>query len=139
MIPQQIILVQTTFGSVLPFADETADCFYRHLFQLEPSLRPMFKSDMDSQRRKLISSLVLVIKNLQYPEVFLHKVQNLARAHVGYGVQPHHYDLVGAALLYAIEQRLGEAFTAEVMAAWLAAYTLLADVMKTAAYELQPF
>ena len=135
MTPEQIIIVQTTFSYVLPFADETADSFYHHLFHLEPSLRPMFKRDMDSQRRKLISSLVLVIKNLQRPEVFLLKVQNLGRTHVDYGVQSHHYDLVGKALLYAIEQRLGADFTAEVEAAWVAAYTLLANVMKTAAYE----
>ena len=138
MTPEQIIIVQTTFGTVLPFADETADCFYYRLFQLDPSLRSLFKHNIDLQRRKLISSLVLVIKNLQRPEVFLHKVQHLGRAHVAYGVSPHHYDLVGEALLYAIAQRLGTDFTQEVRAAWLAAYTLLANTMQTAAATPQP-
>lgn len=135
MTPEQIIIVQATFGSVLPFADETAESFYHRLFELDPSLRAMFKHDLESQRRKLISSLVLVIKNLQRPEVFLHKVQNLGRAHVDYGVQPHHYDLVGEALVYAIAQRLGEDFTFEVKAAWVAAYSLLAKAMQTAVNE----
>jgi nitric oxide dioxygenase len=138
MTPEQIIIVQTTFGTVLPFADETADAFYHRLFQLDISLRPMFKHDIDLQRRKLISSLVLVIKNLQRPEVFLHKVQNLGRAHVGYGVQSHHYDLVGEALLYAIEQRLGRDFTPEVKAAWSEAYNLVANTMQTAAATPEP-
>jgi hemoglobin-like flavoprotein len=136
MTPEQIILVQTTFGTVLPFADETAEVFYAHLFALDPSLRAMFKHTIESQRRKLIISLVLVVKNLQRPEVFLHKVQNLGRAHMAYGVQPHHYDLVGQALLYAIAQRLREDFTPEVEAAWLAAYTLLATAMQTTAANL---
>jgi hemoglobin-like flavoprotein len=136
MTPEQIILVQTTFGTVLPFADETAEVFYAHLFALDPSLQAMFKHTIESQRRKLIISLVLVVKNLQRPEVFLHKVQNLGRAHMAYGVQPHHYDLVGQALLYAIAQRLREDFTPEVEAAWLAAYTLLATAMQTTAANL---
>lgn len=138
MTPEQIILVQTTFGTVLPFADETAEAFYAHLFALDPSLRAMFKHTIESQRRKLIISLVLVVKNLQRPEVFLHKVQNLGRAHMAYGVQPHHYDLVGQALLYAIAQRLGEDFTLEVEAAWKAAYTLLAMAMQTAVADPPP-
>ena len=135
MTPEQIIIVQATFGTVLPFADETAESFYGRLFELDPSLRAMFNNDLESQRRKLISSLVLVIKNLQRPEVFLHKIQNLGRAHVGYGVRSHHYDLVGEALLYAIAQRLGEDFTFEVKAAWVEAYNLLANAMQTAVNE----
>lgn len=135
MTPEQIIIVQATFGTVLPFADETAETFYNRLFDLDPSLRAMFKHDLESQRRKLISSLVLVIKNLQRPEVFLHKIQNLGRAHASYGVQPYHYDLVGESLLYAIAQRLGEDFTLEVKAAWVEAYALLANAMQTAIDE----
>ena len=138
MTPDQIMLVQISFGAVLPFADETAEAFYQRLFELDPSLRPMFKNNIELQKRKLISSLVLIIKNLQRPDVFLHKVQNLGRTHVGYGVQPHHYELVGTALLYALEQRIGPDFTPEVKAAWVSAYTLLADVMQTAALEKQP-
>jgi hemoglobin-like flavoprotein len=135
MTPEQIILVQTSFGTVLPFADEMAEAFYLRLFELDLSLRPMFKNDMELQKRKLISSLVMVIKNLQRPDVFLHKVQNLGRNHVGYGVQPHHYHLVGQALLYAIEQRVGSDYSPDVEAAWVAAYALLANVMQTAALE----
>jgi hemoglobin-like flavoprotein len=138
MTPEQIILVQTTFGTVLHFADETAEAFYAHLFALDPSLRAMFKHTIESQRRKLIISLVLVVKNLQRPEVFLHKVQNLGRAHMAYGVQPHHYDLVGQALLYAIAQRLREDFSPEVEAAWKAACTLLATAMQTAVADPLP-
>lgn len=59
-------------------------------------------------------------------------VQQLGRNHVGYGVVPEHYDTVGAALVWTLEQGLGEAFTPEVKEAWIAVYTLLASVMKDA-------
>jgi nitric oxide dioxygenase len=60
--------------------------------------------------------------------------QDMARRHVGYGVQPAHYDTVGAALLWTLEQDLGPAFTDETREAWATAYGTLAQVMKDAAY-----
>jgi hemoglobin-like flavoprotein len=60
--------------------------------------------------------------------------QDLARRHVDYGVQPGHYDSVGAALLWTMEQGLGSKFSDEVKAAWASAYGTLSQVMKDAAY-----
>jgi hemoglobin-like flavoprotein len=57
----------------------------------------------------------------------------LGERHVQYGVQPHHYDIVGAALLWTLAQGLGKHFTSEVEEAWTAAYTLLANTMQEAA------
>ena len=61
--------------------------------------------------------------------------QALARRHVGYGVRAAHYDSVGMALLWTLEQGLGPAFTAELRTAWAAAYETLAGAMKQAAYD----
>ena len=49
-------------------------------------------------------------------------MQALGRRHAGYGVRPEHYDTVGAALLWTLEQGLGDAFTDDVRAAWAEAY-----------------
>jgi hemoglobin-like flavoprotein len=54
---------------------------------------------------------------------------------VQYGVHPEHYGTVGAALLWTLEQELGAAFTPEVREAWTTAYTVLAELMTTAAGE----
>ena len=45
--------------------------------------------------------------------------------HAGYGVQPAHYDTVGAALLDTLQADLGAAFTPELREAWTAMYTSL--------------
>jgi nitric oxide dioxygenase len=44
-------------------------------------------------------------------------------------VAAEHYAPVGAALIWTLEQGLGDAFTAETREAWIAAYTLLSGVM----------
>ena len=55
--------------------------------------------------------------------------------HTDYGVHDEHYAIVGEALLWTLEQGLGEHYTPEVADAWAAVYTLLATVMKQAAAE----
>ncbi|MCA9952702.1 MAG: hypothetical protein KDE48_23795 [Anaerolineales bacterium] len=53
-------------------------------------------------------------------------------------MQAADYDIVGATLLWTLEQGLGAAFTAEVKQAWTNVYSVLADTMKQAAYAPQP-
>ena len=60
-------------------------------------------------------------------------LKELGRRHLNYGVQNEHYDTVGAALLWTLEQGLGDAFTGEVKEAWTAAYALMSGVMKEVA------
>ena len=66
-------------------------------------------------------------------ETILPAVKDLGRRHVGYGVEPAHYETVGTALIATLEKGLGSGFTPEVRAAWIEAYTALAAVMQDAA------
>ena len=60
-------------------------------------------------------------------------VQDLGGRHGGYGVTGAHYGSVASALLWTLEQGLGEAFTDEVKTACTETYMLLAGVMQDAA------
>ena len=79
--------------------------------------------------------LGLVVHGLPRVDTLLPAVQALGRRHVQYGVQPEHYQTVGAALLWALEQELGAAWTPAVREAWTTAYTVLAELMTAAAGE----
>ncbi|HET7090540.1 MAG TPA: globin family protein [Anaerolineae bacterium] len=131
----QKLLVRASFEKVLPIANAAAALFYRRLFELDPSLKPLFKGDMREQGRKLMSAIQLVVAGLDRLDKIVPAVQHLGRRHAGYGVKPEHYRTVGAALLWTLEQGLGEAFTPETKDAWIAAYTLLSDTMIAAAED----
>ena len=135
MTPEHIALVQRTFADVLPMADTAAALFYERLFTLDPTLRSLFHSDMHEQGRKLMAVLQLVVAGLSRLEELVPIVQALGQRHRGYGVRDAHYATVGAALLWTLQEGLGERFTPEVQAAWTSAYTLLADTMRAAAKE----
>lgn len=134
MTPQQISLIQASWASVVPIQDTAAGLFYQRLFTLDPSVKPMFKGDLQEQGKKLMKMLGTIVNGLTRLDELVPAAQDLARRHVGYGVQAQHYDTVGAALLWTLEQGLGSAFTDDTREAWATAYGILAGVMKDAAY-----
>ncbi|MEE2526358.1 globin family protein [Hyphobacterium sp. HN65] len=127
-------LVQSSFRKAAGLGEQVAVIFYRELFEIDPSLRPMFKGPMREQGKKLLATLAFVIQNLHAPDKVVGPAQDLGRKHVSYGVKARHYTLVGNALLRTLAKGLGDDFTPEVRAAWVSAYKLLADVMREAAY-----
>jgi len=77
-----------------------------------------------------------VVSGLTRLESLVPAVQALGRRHAGYGVDDEQYDTVAEALLWTLQQGLGEYFTPDIAAAWSTAYGILAGVMKAAAAEL---
>jgi nitric oxide dioxygenase len=135
MTPDQIEMLQKTFAVVELISDQAAELFYGRLFELDPSLRPMFRGDMVEQGRKLMQTIAVVVKNADRLETLLPAVQALGRRHVAYGVRDEYYATVASALLWTLEQGLGAAFTPEVREAWTTAYNALASVMQDAAAD----
>lgn len=137
MHADQINHVQTTFKEVAKIKEAAADLFYGKLFELDPSLAPLFKGDMEVQGRALMAMLATAVGGLNKLETIVPAVQELAVRHAGYGVAEKDYDTVGAALLWTLEQGLGDLYTEEVAEAWTAVYGLLASTMIEAAYSEQ--
>ena len=135
MTPAQIALVQSSFEKVRPNSQAAGEIFYDRLFELEPSVRPRFKGDMKQQQRKLMDTFEIIVKGLSIQEVILPALQELGKRHVRYGVQPEHYDTVASALLWTLDNALGEEFTLDVRDAWVEAYTFMSGVMKEASAE----
>ncbi len=135
MTPQEIEIIQNTFAAVRTSAEQVAEIFYGRLFEIAPAVRPLFPDDLKPQGRKLMTMLATVVDGLENLGDLVPAVQDLGRRHVRYGTAPEHYDAVGAALLWTLEQGLGDAWSDEAKDAWTAAYTTLATVMKDAAAE----
>lgn len=134
MDARQVALVQESFEKVVPLGTKVAEIFYAELFAIDPSLRGMFKGDLQAQYGKLLAVLATVVRGLHAPEKIQKAAENLAIKHLDYGVKPEHYTYVGNALLRTLKKGLGDEFTPELREAWVGAFTLIARVMKAAAY-----
>jgi hemoglobin-like flavoprotein len=126
----QKTLVQTSFAQVQPIAETAAALFYRRLFELDPTLRPLFKGDLEEQGRKLMDMLRFAVKGLDRMEALLPALATLGVRHASYGVKERDYETGGEALLWTLEQGLGPGFTPEIREAWTALYRLVADTMR---------
>jgi hemoglobin-like flavoprotein len=133
MTPEQITLVRESFAKVAPIAPAAAAMFYERLFALDPSLRSLFKGDMNEQGRKLMAMIGTAVANLNRLDEIVPAVRDLGRRHAGYNVQAAHYDTVAEALLWTLEQGLGADFTPPTRDAWATCYGVLAGEMKAAA------
>ena len=133
MTPEQISLVQESFKKVAPISEAAAQMFYSRLFALDPNLKALFIGDMEEQGRKLMTMIGVAVNGLDRLEEIVPAVQNLGRRHGDYGVTPSHYGTVAEALLWTLEQGLGDGFTPDVKQAWTEAYTILSTTMIEAA------
>lgn len=129
MTPLEVTLVKDSFRKLAPIADQVAALFYARLFELDPSLRQMFHSDMESQGRKLMQMLSLVVESLENFEALAPSIRQQGARHLRYGVRESHYITVGSALLWTLEKGLGREFTPAVKAAWVTTYSLLSQTM----------
>ncbi len=127
-----IELVQGSFEKVKPIAPTAAKIFYSKLFELDPSLEPLFPSGEDamaSQGNKLMSMLASAVAGLNDLEMLVPVLENLGKRHLEYKVEASHYATVGAALLGTLETGLGADFTPEVKEAWTQVYGTMSSVM----------
>jgi hemoglobin-like flavoprotein len=134
MNPTQIKLVQDSFSKVAPISEQAAVIFYDRLFEVAPAVKAMFPSDMTEQRKKLMTTLAVVVNGLTNLEAVLPAASALAKRHVNYGAKPEHYPVVGGALLWTLEKGLGDGWTPDVAEAWTAAYGTLSGYMISEAY-----
>jgi len=136
MTPEQKGLIRSSFKQLLPVAGEASRLFYIRLFELDPNLRALFKNSISEQELKFMDMLQIAVYGLDYPEQLLGAVQRLGERHAAYQVRPEHYEVVGAALLWTLEQGLEDDFTAALHTVWLSLYNMLAEIMQQAAARL---
>lgn len=135
MTPRDIELVQSSFAKVAPIAETAAELFYARLFELDPSVKPLFKTDLKEQGKRLMSMIATAVNGLNDVESLVPAVQDMGRRHIKYGVTRAQYGTVGQALLDTLAKGLGDDFTPEVKNAWTVIYGVLSTTMIAASYD----
>ena len=106
------------------------DVFYSRLFMAHPELRALFKGPLEEQYKKLIDTLSFLVSQLHRLDEVADDVAALGQRHVQYGVKPQHYDSVGEALLWTLQNGLGRDWNEATAQAWAAVYSVIAQKMQ---------
>jgi hemoglobin-like flavoprotein len=139
MTSEQHALVRESWRRFEPRLRASGLRFYEQLFELDPTVAPLFRdTDLAQQERKLLLMFAEIVRVLDRPAELVPEVAALGQRHVGYGVKDGDYASIGAALLWLLEQVLREEFTPEIREAWREAYLLVSTVMRRAAARTHP-
>ncbi|WP_338760578.1 NO-inducible flavohemoprotein [Massilia sp. METH4] len=118
--------------------------FYPILFRDYPQVKPYFNQTHQAdgaQPRALAHAVLMYAKNIDRLQALGPLVGQIVAKHVALDIRPEHYPMVGASLLKAIREVLGEEVATDaVIEAWGAAYGQLAQILIGAegqAYDAQ--
>jgi hemoglobin-like flavoprotein len=136
MTPHQISLIKTSWEKLKKINSVlVGDVFFSKLFLEAPEVQSLFRSSRIEQANKLITTLAVIVAQLEQLDKLTHAIEQLAIRHVSYGVKPQHYKLVGIALLWSLEHLLNENWNEELREAWNRCYDLLPQSMIHATYN----
>lgn len=125
----EVTVIRDSFATIARDAPGAAACFYGHLFDRAPDLRPLFPADMMAQGEKLAIALSVVARLAGDFPSLAPILDVLAQRHVAYGARPEHYPVVGAALLQMIDERLPAPRPEPLLEAWGKAFAAISARM----------
>ncbi|WP_013323883.1 globin domain-containing protein [Gloeothece verrucosa] len=128
---QTIDIVKSTAPLIKQHGQQITTRMYEIMFRNHPEIQAQF--DMSAQANgfqpaKLARAVWSYATHIDNLDALKSMVETIAHRHVKTHVQPQQYPIVGASLLEAIKDVLGDAATDEVMAAWTEAYQVLAQI-----------
>jgi nitric oxide dioxygenase len=129
MTDRQILIIKASWSAAMVRSQETGDLFYQKLFELAPALLPLFCNDRELQVRKFTSIMTVLIRSIQYTDQLVTELEELALRHTQYGAKPEDYPVTGTALLWALQQQLGDQWDAETEEAWTELHLIMLRVM----------
>ncbi len=137
MTPQDIEIVQRTYAKLDEHRALFAQAFYDRLFVVNPNIALLFERNMDEQIEQFRVMLFTAVYGMSRAEELKPALRQLGQRHMGYGVRPADYIAFESALLWTIEDFLGDDFCTEARSAWKAFYGFVCDTMlEGARYKL---
>src|SRR5439155_5449289 len=127
--------LHNSWDLVASHGDQVPLFFYSTLFLAHPDTRDLFPVGMAAQRDRLVGALGRPVSQVDRAADLVPFLEQLGRDHRKFAVQAEHYPAVGAALLATLAHFLGPQWTDELAQDWSDAYTLVAQIMTTAAED----
>lgn len=131
--------IKDSFNALAPHGESLVNRFYEKMFSEHPEVRPMFPDDMSQQKMHLLTSLALVVKNIDNFAALEQPLKKMGARHLAYGTKPEHYPVVGGTLLAVMGEMAGELWTDQLREDWTAAVNAIAGTMIAGAAEAEHY
>lgn len=124
--PGRILALYT---AISPKLGEVVDEFCRRLFAGNPSLRAMFPKDMTKAKSHLAAALGVVAKNAGSIKNLEKPLMETGSRHAVHGARPEHYTFALDAMLAAMQEVAGSAFTKRLHDDWRSCLGQVAEML----------
>lgn len=124
----EITLIKDSFFRIKNAEQDYSEVFYDSLFSNTPSAEALFKGDMQLQKKKLKTTIALVVNGLERFNELREVIFNLGKRHVEYGVHPDDFPDVADALIQTFNIVLDD-FRDDEEEAWSKAINIISGVM----------
>lgn len=132
MTGNQMELVRSSFTEAVDRRDDFATFFYACLFDISPEMRPLFGGDMETQAQRFTEMIAVAINGQNGDRGPSEALQMLGSSHRRADIETGHYAPFGRALVWSLQQTLGNDFTPEMKQAWEDWYETVAQTMAAA-------
>ena len=122
-------LIKQSYALAEPHLSTIIDEFYTNLFNDYPAEELFKNTNIEHQKTLLSSALNQIIKDIDNTTSLSIFLKNMGARHTKYGVEEEHYDWVGASLLKAFAEVLGDVWTDELNEQWALIYNFIAGSM----------
>lgn len=129
-----IEIVKSTAPVLAEYGEAITTVFYQRLFTNHPELKNVFNMTHQArgtQSKALANAIFAYATYIDNLSVLTVAVEQITQKHSSLTITPAMYELVGANLLAAIQEVLGDAATPAIMDAWTEAYNDLATLFIT--------
>lgn len=133
---ETIVSIKETIPLINQEAENVTTRMYEILFSKYPETKPLFENAESDQHKKLAGAIAAFAGNIDNLGALGNAVEKMAKTHVLTNVMPMHYPMVADALITAMHDVLGDAFTEDRKTAWIEAYTFLANILMQREQEL---
>lgn len=124
-------IIKSTVPALQAHGMEITKTFYKNMFENNPEVKPLFNMDRQAsgeQPKALAMTILAAANNIDNLAALAPAVAKIGEKHCNALIKEEHYPIVGANLLGAIKEVLGDAATDEVIDAWGKAYEVIAKI-----------
>jgi hemoglobin-like flavoprotein len=131
MTDEDTRLVQESWSKIEFVHEMVAELFYTRLFELDPASEEIFPATTRERQQKFAAFTSATVHALDRTETLLPVVRALGVRHPELARNDRFHADVALALLWTLEKSLRRDFTPQVKSAWIAAYGVLSQTLRT--------
>jgi hemoglobin-like flavoprotein len=122
-------IIKLSYAELIKENVNIAESFYKNLYDMEPLIKPMFKSAPNILEKHFNELIMTAVNKIDNFEVFQPHLFELGKRHKEYGAEISQFEIVKSALLLSLQYELKGQYNEALEIAWSKYIDNIAQIM----------